>query len=89
MARRARSSGGKRRRAAAAGAGRAAITVDGIRAAERLLAGRVLRTPSLSSQGLSELTGADIVLKLENLQVTGSFKPRGAFVKLISLNARD
>ncbi len=39
-----------------------AVTVDGIRAAERLLAGRVLRTPSLRSPALSELTGADVVL---------------------------
>ncbi|MBI2978343.1 MAG: threonine ammonia-lyase [Rhodospirillales bacterium] len=89
MAGRARSSKAKRRRVAAAGTGRAAVTADGIRAAGRLLAGRVVRTPSLRSQGLSELTGADIVLKLENLQVTGSFKPRGAYVKLISLEARD
>jgi len=87
MAKRARQSNTKttRRR----GSGGRAVTIDGIRAAERLLAGRVLRTPSLRSQGLSELTGADIVLKLENLQLTGSFKPRGAYVKLISLAARD
>ncbi len=66
-----------------------AVTIDGIRAAERLLEGRVLRTPSLRSPALRELTGADVVLKLENMQVTGSFKPRGAYVKLASLSARD
>jgi len=88
MAKRARPSGAKRRRRAAAVA-KPAVTIDGIRAAERLLAGRVLRTPSLAAHGLSELTGADIVLKLENLQLTGSFKPRGAYVKLASLGPRD
>lgn len=63
------------------------ITVDDIRAAAALLAGEVVRTPSVESPSLSELTGASVVLKLENLQLTGSFKPRGALVKLDSLNA--
>ena len=63
------------------------ITVDDIRAAVALLAGEVVRTPSVESPSLSELTGASVVLKLENLQLTGSFKPRGALVKLDSLNA--
>ena len=48
-----------------------------------------MRTPGLSSVVLSELAGADIVLKLENLQLTGSFKPRGAYIKLASLSAKD
>ena len=38
----------------------------------------VLRTPTVFSPGLSQLTGANIHLKLENQQVTSSFKPRGA-----------
>jgi len=46
-------------------------------AAERI-AGRVLRTPSLPSDAVSRATGADVVLKLDNLQVTGAFKERGA-----------
>ena len=65
------------------------VTIDDIRAAARELEGRVVRTPSIRSRALSELSGADVVLKLENLQLTGSFKPRGAFVKLSSLPARD
>ena len=43
-------------------------------AAAKRLSGRVLRTPSLSSAAVSVATGADVVLKLENLQVTGAFK---------------
>ena len=47
------------------------------RAAERI-AGRVRRTPLLRSTWLSDLAGGDVYLKCENLQVTGSFKIRGA-----------
>jgi len=61
------------------------VSFDDIQSAAKLLQGKVTRTPSLSSPVLSKLTGSDITLKLENLQVTGSFKPRGAYVKLVSL----
>ena len=44
-----------------------AVTIDDIRNAARQLENRVVRTPSLASPALSELCGADIVLKLENL----------------------
>ncbi len=44
------------------------------------------RTPFDNSRLLSELTSADILLKLENLQRTGSFKLRGAYVKIHSLS---
>ena len=50
------------------------------------LIGVVKRTPSVHSTTLSKHTGAEIVLKLENLQDTGSFKSRGAYVKLASLD---
>ena len=63
------------------------ITVEDIRAAAVLLAGELVRTPCVVSRPLSELTGASVVLKLENLQLTGSFKPRGALVKMNSLDA--
>jgi threonine dehydratase len=66
-----------------------AVTIDDIQAAARQLEGRVVRTPSLASPALSELCGADIVLKLENLQITGSFKPRGAFIKLAGLTNEE
>jgi threonine dehydratase len=63
----------------------ATITRADIEAAHRVLADRVLRTPCLSSPRLSALTGADICVKYENLQATGSFKERGALNKLASL----
>ena len=49
--------------------------------------GLVHRTPLFSSRTLSERTGLDIRLKAENLQKTGSFKPRGAFNKVLKLEA--
>lgn len=63
------------------------VTIDRIRAAEKLIAGEVLRTPTIPSRALSQRSEADIVVKLESLQHTGSFKPRGALVKLASLDA--
>lgn len=65
------------------------VTIDDIRAAAELLEGKVVRTPAISSATLSDMCGAEIVLKLENLQVTGSFKPRGAFVKLKALTDKE
>lgn len=61
-------------------------TLDDIRDAERLIAGHVLRTPFLPAPRLSELTGAIVSVKYENLQVTNAFKERGALVKLLSLS---
>jgi threonine dehydratase len=43
-------------------------------------------TPCVPSAALSALTSANVMLKLENLQATGSFKSRGAFVKMRSLS---
>ncbi len=53
-----------------------------IREASALLSERFPPTPLLRSEQLSRLTGAEVFLKLENLQRTGSFKVRGAFYKL-------
>jgi len=61
------------------------VTFKNIQAAAELIEGRVLRTPCFPAARLSELTGANVVLKLENLQHTGAFKVRGALVKLLSL----
>lgn len=63
----------------------ALITIADVRAAARAIHGKVDNTPFLHSQTLSDLTGADIWLKFENLQFTGSFKQRGALNKLLSL----
>jgi threonine dehydratase len=65
------------------------ITFADIEAAQRVIAGQALRTPSLYSPRLSALTGAELCIKYENLQATGSFKERGAFNKLSSLGAAE
>jgi threonine dehydratase len=62
------------------------VTVADIEAARRLIAGQVVRTPILPAPKLSALTGADIYVKYENLQVTNSFKERGAVVRLAALS---
>jgi len=62
------------------------ITLDDIRAAAEAIRGRVVETPCVQSQKLSEITGAEVSLKLENLQFTGSFKDRGALVRLLALS---
>ena len=53
--------------------------------AARRIAGKVIRTPSVPSAAVSHATGADVVLKLENLQATGAFKERGAANRLAML----
>jgi len=65
------------------------VTVKDIEAARRQLAGAVLRTPMLPAPKLSALTGAEVYVKYENLQVTNSFKDRGALVKLLSLGEAE
>jgi threonine dehydratase len=62
------------------------VTIADIEAARRVIKGAVLRTPMLPAPRLSALTGADVYVKYENLQVTNSFKDRGALVKLTSLS---
>jgi len=65
------------------------ITIDDIREAARALEGAIVATPLLAAPRLSELTGANVILKLENRQYTGSFKDRGAFNKLRGLSKRE
>jgi threonine dehydratase len=60
-----------------------------IQSAGRALAGAVLRTPLLPAPRLSELTGARVFIKYENMQATGSFKERGALAKLSTLSASE
>jgi len=62
------------------------ITQGDIQAAAARIAGRVLRTPLLSSIELEESTGIPVFLKLENLQRTGSFKLRGATNRMLQLS---
>src|ERR687884_1799839 len=61
-------------------------TIEDIVNAQKLLAGRVKKTPLQTSRTFSDLAGANLFLKLECLQVTGSFKVRGAFVKISGLS---
>ena len=56
-----------------------------IQAAAARISGQVLNTPFLESKTLSDITGAQVFLKFENLQFTASFKERGALNKLLAL----
>jgi threonine dehydratase len=62
---------------------------DDVRAAARRLEGHARRTPLLSDTPLDALTGGRILLKLETLQHTGSFKFRGAWNRLVQLNESE
>jgi len=57
-------------------------------AAERLR-GQVLETPCVESSTLSQISGAQVFLKFENLQFTASFKERGAYNKLVQLSPAE
>jgi threonine dehydratase len=63
------------------------ISFDDVLAARVAIGDKVIRTPCLKSQTLSELTGAEVWLKFENLQFTAAYKERGALNKLLSLDA--
>ena len=63
-----------------------AVTLADVEAAAARIAGAIVRTPTLRSRLLSDRTGANIWLKLENLQHTGAYKERGALNKLLLLD---
>lgn len=63
-----------------------ALTIDDVRAAAERIAGSVVRTPILHSKTLSQITGAEIWLKFENLQFTAAYKERGALNALLHLS---
>lgn len=65
------------------------IDVARVRQAADRLAGTIGVTPIEASAGLSEICGQDVWLKCENLQVTGSFKVRGAFFRISELSAEQ
>lgn len=65
------------------------IELADIRAAAARLAGQVLNTPCVESRTLSQIVGAQVFLKFENLQFTASFKERGACNKLVQLNDEE
>jgi threonine dehydratase len=66
-----------------------APTIEDVRAAARRIEGAVEATPFLRSRTLSQIVGADIWIKFENLQFTASFKERGAANKLMTLGADE
>ncbi|KQU37796.1 threonine dehydratase [Rhodococcus sp. Leaf233] len=63
------------------------VTTSDIASAEALLEPVMRRTPVVASRILSDLTGHEVRLKCENLQRTGSFKPRGAYNRIARLDA--
>jgi threonine dehydratase len=64
-------------------------TIDDIRAAAERIKGAVIRTPMLVSRTLSEIIGAEVWLKFENLQFTAAYKERGALNKLLQLSPEE
>jgi len=62
------------------------VSLRDIERARQTIAGAVLRTPLLPAPRLSALSGAEVYVKYENLQVTNSFKERGALTKLLRLS---
>ncbi|HAL39365.1 MAG TPA: threonine ammonia-lyase [Polaromonas sp.] len=65
------------------------LSLTDIEQAAQRLQGHLLNTPCVASKTLSQLTGAQIYLKFENLQYTASFKERGACNKLAQLSADE
>ena len=65
------------------------LSIDDIRAAAGRLAGHIERTPLRFSRTLSEITGAQVWVKFENLQFTAAYKERGALNKLLLMSDAD
>jgi threonine dehydratase len=66
-----------------------APTIDDIRAAAQRIQGAVIHTPTLMSRTISDIVGAEVWLKFENLQFTGAYKERGALNKLLQLTDEE
>jgi len=64
-------------------------TIDDIRAAAERIEGAVIKTPMLVSRALSDVIGAEVWLKFENLQFTAAYKERGALNKLLQLSPEE
>lgn len=65
------------------------VSFADIEAAAKAIQGSVIRTPCMHAQTLSEITGAEVWLKFENLQFTAAFKERGALNKLLTLTDEE
>ena len=68
---------------------RASLTVDQIEAARERIRDHIRLTPAPLSSAISAMTGAEVYLKLDNLQRTGSFKERGALNKILALTPEE
>src|SRR4051794_8435952 len=62
------------------------VALADIEAAARRIEGAVVRTPALPSRTLSQVTGAEVWVKFENLQVVAAYKERGALNKLLLMD---
>src|SRR2546423_14587718 len=62
------------------------LTLDLIRQAQARVAGRVHRTPVMTSRSFNEVAGREVFFKCENLQRAGAFKARGATNKILSFS---
>ncbi|PYS30438.1 MAG: serine dehydratase, partial [Acidobacteria bacterium] len=62
------------------------LTLKLIKEAAARLAGRVHRTPVMTSRSFNEVAGREVFFKCENLQRAGAFKARGATNKILSLS---
>src|SRR5208282_4679571 len=65
------------------------VTPDDIELARRRLAGIATPTPLIRSETFSVMIGAEVFIKPENLQKTGSFKIRGAYNRLAALSPEE
>src|SRR5437764_12638143 len=65
------------------------LTYDAILSAAARLKGHIERTPCRHSRPLSEMTGAEVWVKFENLQFTAAYKERGALNKLLQLTETE
>src|ERR671912_3012124 len=64
-------------------------TIDDIRSAAQRIEGAIIHTPMLMSRTFSEIIGAEVWFKFENLQFTGAYKERGALNKLLQLTEEE
>jgi threonine dehydratase len=65
------------------------ITLEDVRAAQKRIGEQLSNTPCLHSRTLTQLTGAEVYIKFENLQFTASFKERGALNRLLQLETSE
>ncbi len=67
----------------------ALLNADEVRAAAERIAGAVVRTPTMHSKTLSQITGAEIYLKFENQQFTAAYKERGALNAMLVMGGES